>query len=218
MALPLQWDKFSRSGIGVNKLVNSRFNSARIIALVDSSIEEPAIRVHGRGRGRGKAKGRVHGRVAPAIDEVSIEDVLVNENPTRNMKRWKRMRILRRAWLVPKFFVLTKQLKISLIPLVVNIAPRLLALKPLVFLTSETKDAYEFILDCYERLYELGIVHQYGIEFVSFQLKEKYVTRTLRDLKKDEFMALEKGGMSEAAYEAKFLGLLRHSVQLVTIE
>lgn len=66
------------------------------MALVDSSIEEPAIRVHGRGRGRGKAKGRVHGRVAPAIDEVSIEDVLVNENPPRNMKRWKRMRILRR--------------------------------------------------------------------------------------------------------------------------
>ena len=32
----------------------------------------------------------------------------------------------------------------------------------------------------------------------------KYVPWTLRDCKKDEFMALEQGGMSVAAYEAKF--------------
>jgi len=31
---------------------------------------------------------------------------------------------------------------------------------------------------------------------------EKYVPRTLRDHKKDEFMALEEGGMCVASYEA----------------
>ncbi|WMV14469.1 hypothetical protein MTR67_007854 [Solanum verrucosum] len=47
---------------------------------------------------------------------------------------------------------------------------------------------------------------------------EKYVPRTLRDRKKDEFMALEQGGMSVAAYEAKFHDLSRYDTQLVTTE
>ncbi|WMV32245.1 hypothetical protein MTR67_025630 [Solanum verrucosum] len=47
---------------------------------------------------------------------------------------------------------------------------------------------------------------------------EKYVPRTLRDRKKDDFMALEKGGISAAAYEAKFHVLSRYATQLVTTE
>ncbi|KAH0728169.1 hypothetical protein KY284_004034 [Solanum tuberosum] len=47
---------------------------------------------------------------------------------------------------------------------------------------------------------------------------EKYVSRTLRDRKKDEFMALEQGGMSVAIYEAKFHVLSRYVTQLVTTE
>ncbi|WMV32385.1 hypothetical protein MTR67_025770 [Solanum verrucosum] len=47
---------------------------------------------------------------------------------------------------------------------------------------------------------------------------EKYVPRTLRDRKKDEFMALEQGGMFVAAYEAKFHALSRYATQLVTTE
>ncbi|WMV41337.1 hypothetical protein MTR67_034722 [Solanum verrucosum] len=64
-----------------------------------------------------------------------------------------------------------------------------------------------------------GIVHQHRIEFVSFQLQgEAKKWRTLRDRKKDEFMALEQGGMTLAAYEAKFHALSRYATQLVTTE
>ena len=40
----------------------------------------------------------------------------------------------------------------------------------------------------------------------------------LKDCKKDEFMALEKGCMIVAAYEAKFHALSRYATQLLTAE
>lgn len=40
---------------------------------------------------------------------------------------------------------------------------------------------------------------------------EKYVPRALRDHKKDEFIALEQGNMSVAAYEANFHALSRYA-------
>ena len=47
---------------------------------------------------------------------------------------------------------------------------------------------------------------------------EKYMPRTLSDCKKDEFMALEQGDMTIAAYEVKFHSLSIYATQLVTSE
>ena len=43
---------------------------------------------------------------------------------------------------------------------------------------------------------------------------EKYIPRTLRDRRRDEFLSLEQGRMSFTAYEAKFHALSRYATQL----
>ena len=43
---------------------------------------------------------------------------------------------------------------------------------------------------------------------------EKYIPRTLRDRKRDEFLCLEQGRMSVTTYEAKFRTLSRYATQL----
>ena len=43
---------------------------------------------------------------------------------------------------------------------------------------------------------------------------EKYIPRTLRDRKRDEFLSLEQGRMSVTSYEAKFRALSRYATQL----
>ena len=45
-----------------------------------------------------------------------------------------------------------------------------LNLKTIIFFGSKTKDPYKFILDYYERLHKLVIVHNYMFEFMSFRL------------------------------------------------
>ena len=43
---------------------------------------------------------------------------------------------------------------------------------------------------------------------------EKYIPRTLRDRRRDEFLSLEQGKMSVTAYEAKFHALSRYATQI----
>ena len=43
---------------------------------------------------------------------------------------------------------------------------------------------------------------------------EKYIPRTLRDRKRDEFLSLDQGRISVTAYEAKFRALSRYATQL----
>ena len=44
-------------------------------------------------------------------------------------------------------------------------------------------------------------------------IMEKYIPRTLRDRRRDEFLSLEQGRMSVAAYEVKFRALSRYATQ-----
>lgn len=35
---------------------------------------------------------------------------------------------------------------------------------------TESKDAFEFIIDCYKWLYKMGIIQKHGVEYVTFLL------------------------------------------------
>lgn len=48
---------------------------------------------------------------------------------------------------------------------------KILKMKPPALVVFETKDAFKFIIDCHERLYKMGIVVQYGVDFVTIQLQ-----------------------------------------------
>lgn len=100
-------------------------------------------------------------------------------------------------------------------------------------------------MDCNERLHKLGTIHQHGLSLypLNFKVRPRYsgeliwsteflpdlhllgpilclvfrdVPRTLRDRKKDEFMALKQGSMYVTTYEATFNALSRYDTLLIT--
>ena len=48
-----------------------------------------------------------------------------------------------------------------------------LKFKPPVFKSAESEHAYDFLVDCHELLYKMGIVEQFGVEFVTYQFQGK---------------------------------------------
>ncbi|KAH0772846.1 hypothetical protein KY290_009983 [Solanum tuberosum] len=175
-------------------------------------------RGRGRGRGRGRARGRGRRRAEPARNEVGQEEKVQVE-----------------ATCIPPIDPMLAQQIMSFLKGLVG--PRMLSsvqatqapANPSIVITTPNMggnvDAYEFILDCYEMLHKLKIVHQHGLSLYLFNFKVRLSSggeliwnidlQLYLYLLGPNFMLC---GIFVAGYEAKFHALSRYATQLVTTE
>uniref|UniRef100_M1D9H5 'chromo' domain containing protein n=1 Tax=Solanum tuberosum TaxID=4113 RepID=M1D9H5_SOLTU len=143
-------------------MVNTRYNGIRPVAPVNA----PAPHVH-------------HEEIEVDVDVENVEEVGQEEEvqaettciPPMNLMLAQQIMSFKKGLTGPGVL---PSVQATQAPSNHPIAITTPKLKPPAFLGSESEDAYEFILDCYERHHKLGIVHQHGVEFVSFQLQGNY--------------------------------------------
>lgn len=48
---------------------------------------------------------------------------------------------------------------------------KFIKMNPSILYVIESEDAYEYIINCHERLYRMGVVEWYGVELITFQFQ-----------------------------------------------
>ncbi|KAH0657946.1 hypothetical protein KY289_026694 [Solanum tuberosum] len=199
-------------------MVNTKLNDIRPIDPVNALYEESAARGRNRGSGRGRVRGRGQERVTPTrlgapfenfpkneaspVHHEEVEENIKVENE-ENVGKKKKCKLRLHYWLVVECFPLFKKLKLPPILLLLALSSSFKVMR---------SSGRELMWNVDLKFYPTFLAQLHAI------FLEKYVPRTLKDRKKDEFSALEQGGMSVVAYEAKFHALSRYATQLVTIE
>ncbi|WMV25314.1 hypothetical protein MTR67_018699 [Solanum verrucosum] len=176
-----------------------------------------------RGRARARGRGRVEGNGAP------VKNAHVNENPHAHHEEIEEKNVdvkdvddvgqEEEGLVGPGVLSSAKSTQAPTNPPVASTAPKGLV-GPGVLSSAKSTQAptNPHVASTAPKVGGTGGNDAFFCPLLGFVMNDKYVPRTWRDHKKDEFMALEKDGMIMVAYEANFHDLSRYATQLVTTE